>query len=155
MNKLQEIIHYIINNYPVSKKSDLSNARLTKLVFLSDWKNVIKYNRQISDIKWIFNHYGPYVNDIKENATNNNFIYDIHNGCLYFTDVQDKKYNYKHLTDKDKEVCNTIIHLTEDKTFSDFIRYVYSTYPIKISEKLSTLNLVEINKKRKKYLNDN
>ncbi len=37
---LRDIMLYICDKYP--QKRDLSNARLTKLIYLSDWKNILK-----------------------------------------------------------------------------------------------------------------
>lgn len=62
MDKLEAVIAYLCENYP--HKSELSKARLTKLVYLADWKSCIESNKQISGIEWVFNHYGPYVDDI-------------------------------------------------------------------------------------------
>ena len=66
--ELKYIMYYIIKNYPNQLKQELSNARLTKTVYLADWKQAIIKHRQISDIKWYFDNYGPFVNDIKHEA---------------------------------------------------------------------------------------
>ena len=62
MEKLKNIIAYFCTNYPYQK--ELSKARLVKMLYLADWKNSIENGRQLTDTKWIFNQYGPYVNDI-------------------------------------------------------------------------------------------
>ena len=49
MAELKDIVAYILKKYPT--KSDMSNARLTKLVYLSDWKHSIKTYSQISNIR--------------------------------------------------------------------------------------------------------
>ena len=69
MAKLKDILAYILKRYP--RKHDLSNARVTKLVYLSDWRNAIKHGRQLSDIKWYFDNYGPFVHDVKSEVSAN------------------------------------------------------------------------------------
>ena len=59
-----DLIRYIIKNYP--KPEELSKARLNKILYLVDWKSAIENEKQITNIKWIFNHYGPYVSEIEE-----------------------------------------------------------------------------------------
>ena len=54
MAKLVDVIAYIIKRYPSSLADELSNARLTKLVYLSDWKNCLTNDRPISSINWYF-----------------------------------------------------------------------------------------------------
>lgn len=67
MNKLQKIIAYFCIRYPY--KGELSKARLTKLVYLADWFSALIDDHQLTDIDWLFNHYGPYVDDVFEVAS--------------------------------------------------------------------------------------
>ena len=62
MADLKDMIYYILKKYP--KKDHLSNARLTKIIYLSDWYSAINYNKQISNIHWYFDNYGPFVWDV-------------------------------------------------------------------------------------------
>ncbi len=50
MAALKDIIAYYCDRYP--HKEELSKARLTKMVYLADWKSAIVHGKQISDIKW-------------------------------------------------------------------------------------------------------
>jgi hypothetical protein len=34
------------------------------MVYLADWRSAITRGKQITDIVWEFNYYGPYVDDI-------------------------------------------------------------------------------------------
>ena len=67
MNKIENIIKYLCKNYP--HKNELSKARLTKLVYLADWFSALTKNKQMTNIEWVFNHYGPYVDEITSVAT--------------------------------------------------------------------------------------
>lgn len=62
MNNLEKLIRYILLSYP--NPMELSKPRLVKLIYLIDWKYTIDNGTQYTDIKWIYNNYGPYVNDI-------------------------------------------------------------------------------------------
>ena len=83
LNKLEMIVAYICQSYPF--KNELSDARLTKLVYLTDWFHSVYTGEQATDIVWVFNHYGPYVHDVFEVA-NNSFYFDIENTKNYYGD---------------------------------------------------------------------
>ena len=58
---ISNIIKYLLKEYP--HKAELSASRLTKMIYLMDWKSSIDYGRQITNAQWHFDHYGPYVDD--------------------------------------------------------------------------------------------
>lgn len=71
-DKIKNVIKYILREYPY--KSELSASRLTKMVYLVDWKSAIMKNRQVTDTHWLFNHYGPYVDDFMDIANKDSDI---------------------------------------------------------------------------------
>jgi hypothetical protein len=52
MSKLADVIAYLCVNYPY--KHELSKARLTKLVYLSDWMSAQELGEQITKYKVVF-----------------------------------------------------------------------------------------------------
>ena len=48
MDNVKDIVAYICCKYPYS--SELSNARLTKLVYLADWMSAVANDEQVTDI---------------------------------------------------------------------------------------------------------
>lgn len=145
--KLRSIIRYITKNYPYP--DDLTKTRITKLVYLIDWENIKKYKSQITDIKWVFYHYGPYVDDVLIEATDDDYI-NIEKTISNFgtvkylvklnSDIQNKELDYD-LTDNEKAIINKVIKDTEDFSWNEFIEYVYNTEPIKKSKRYSNLDL--------------
>lgn len=154
MNKLRDIICYVCLKNPY--KDDLSNARLNKIIYLADWRNILIRNRQVSNIKWIFNHYGPYVHDIINEVSNNDDIFRIKIESSEYNNFGITKQiillrnpeNYKELKVEDADSIDFIIERTKEMPFKDFINYVYSTYPVLTSEHGDTLDLI---KKAKDY----
>lgn len=146
MNNLNKIIKYIVVEYPF--KSELSASRLTKIIYLADWKSAIDSGEQLTPIIWRFNHFGPYVEDViecvredpdmaitlEETYYGNKKTLIRLNGSLIKSDLSLK---IQHL-------LNFVIMATKDKNYSDFIKLVYSTYPVITSDKYSTLNLVQL-----------
>lgn len=154
MNKLQQIVAYFCLNYP--HKSELSNARLTKLVYLSDWFSSLLYEYPISNIEWIFNHYGPYIDDVINSVRSSyNFnirkektIYGSDKYVIIFNGDEDEI----ELLQKEINILDAVIEKTEKLYFNEFIQYVYSTYPVVSRERYSVLNLTEL---AKEYNNNN
>ena len=148
---LNDLVRYIVKNYP--EKKDLSKARINKLIYLIDWKSALDYSEQISDIDWIFNHYGPYVDTVetqlllderfKINKTVN-FYGSEKNIITLKTDK-----GFQEPNEKQKKIIDLVINLTSKMNWSKFINTVYSTYPIKHSERGEHLNLVELANKYK------
>lgn len=146
MNKLQNIIAFICANYP--HKSELTKARVTKLVYLSDWFSALLDKKQLTEIEWVFNHYGPYVDDVVD-AAHSAFGFKIeHQNTMYGTSKYVLSYNGDEesikLEERDKEILNAVMEKTKAMYFNQFVDYVYSTYPVKTKERYSTFNLVKL-----------
>ena len=148
--QLNDLIGYIVMNY--KHKDDLSKARLNKIIYLIDWKSAIDREKQITSIEWYFNNYGPYVNDI-EISLSFDERFTIEKTRNYFGNekniVRIKTDNFKSPTDEERHIIDLVINLTQDLSWNKFINAVYSTFPIKKTEKGSSLNLVQFAKEYK------
>ena len=82
MAKLKDVMAYLIKNYPENIRHEMSNARLTKMVYLADWHRVLKSDKQITNIDWYFDNYGPFVHDIERKAASCDNIFSPK--CLRF-----------------------------------------------------------------------
>lgn len=153
MKNLKELIEYIISNYP--QPTELSKPRLVKLIYLIDWKNSIDYGKQVTDIKWYFNHYGPYVEDVINLMKNDTETFEVisyenpYSGGI--TDKFKLKKNVRpNLDSSTLKSADFIIKNTFRMNWSQFISLVYSSYPVKKGEKYTFLNLeklsIEFNK---------
>lgn len=145
---LKMLMAYFCKYYPY--KDDISKARLNKMIYLADWKSAIESGNQLSNIHWLYNNYGPYVNEIVNLAQNDDWfvIYNTYNNLghkkniIYINnEVQDSNIV---LSAEDKKYVNFVIDSTQSLSWSNFIRLVYSTYPIISSTKKEYLNLVEL-----------
>ena len=157
MVELKTVMYYIIKNYPNRMKKELSNARLTKMIYLSDWKKSINEGKQITNIEWYFDNYGPFVGDVLDEAEKNKDVFSIkHTINMYgqpktYFEIKENSNMDKEIEkihDKTKDVLDYIINITSKMYWNAFIKLVYSTYPITSSERYSKLNLV---KKAKEY----
>lgn len=146
METLKDILAYFCLNYPYP--NELSKARLVKMLYLADWKNSIEHQNQLTNTNWIFNQYGPYVNDIIETIKYDNRFEIIDKTNSYGSPKQLIKvidnYNIINLNEENKKILDFVINATSVLNYSDFIDLVYSTYPIKVSSKMSELNLVQL-----------
>jgi len=151
MNKRANLMAYFCIHYP--HKNELSKARLTKLVYLADWFSSLLDGKQLTNIKWIFNHYGPYVEDITNIATfDDNFSITsqqtIYGGSKYVISCSINADNIE-LSSRETSILDAIIEKTKTMYFNDFIDYVYSTYPVTASERYTQFNLPELAKEYK------
>ena len=154
--KLEEIIIYICDNYPLP--NELSQARLTKMIYLADWRSALIYNKQLTDINWLFNHFGPYVNDISQQAIESNFLNIKKTTNVYgktkFIISNTDCCSYEYINEEEKDILDFIIDKTKGLYWSEFIELVYSTYPIATQNRYEYLNLVELANTLKKINNN-
>lgn len=149
MNKTQEVIRHILNNYPYD--DDLSKTRITKLVYLSDWYNAQQSGVQITPIQWYFDHYGPYVTDVIDAAESDEDVEFSHTFSMFgspklliTTKDKTKQLSVTNLSDSEKDAINNVIEATKQLNFNEFIDYVYSTFPITSTEKYNYLKLTDL-----------
>lgn len=147
MAELKDILAYLIENYPASQAHELSNARLTKMVYLADWHGCINRGVQISNIDWYFDNYGPFVWDIKKTAEENTDLFNVEVGSNMYggkkRSISLRKPYKPILSEAEKRSLDHIINITSRLYWDDFIRLVYGTHPIASSERYSSLNLRE------------
>lgn len=146
MTQIKDIIAYFCDRYPAP--DDLSAARLTKMVYLADWKAAIDLGRQLTSIHWYYNEYGPYVSDVMHAAA-------AHPSDFRIDNSRNLRGNPKRivsavspyeprLPEDDRRILDHVIRTTRDLSWSEFIRLVYSTYPILAKTKHSDLDLLEL-----------
>lgn len=146
-----DVIGYILKHYP--HKNELAKGRLNKLVYLSDWKSSIDNGKQLTPIEWKFNHYGPYVDDIEiiigfDDRISINREQNYYGNEKHLVKLDDNK-DFVEPNDEDKKIIDFVINVTKGLNWNEFINAVYSTYPIKNSDRGSYLNLVELAKEYK------
>lgn len=146
--KLRNVLLYIVKNYPYG--DELTKTRITKLVYLIDWEYTKKYGKQMTEISWYFNHYGPYVSDVLDEADEDTTL-SIQNTFSNFGTIKyiiRPKYDrnlihYEGLDDSEIEIINKVVENTKMLSWNQFINYVYDTPPIKESSKYSYLDLTK------------
>ena len=142
--RLESLLSTILEEYPVTKRRELSNARATKILYLADWLASVETGNQISPIRWYFNRHGPYVTDLKDAAENNREHFDvIQSRNIYGSRMLrfGLKRKVGHVSDRSRQFIKRAIRLTQDLSWSEFIRLVYSTHPVMSGERYSFLDL--------------
>jgi len=144
MNLLAQIIAYYCLQYPYP--GELSDARLTKMVYLSDWFSSLSLGNQLTNISWYFNHYGPYVDDVFNTVQARPDLFDISIDSNYYGNNK-KTIRFKgdaafiNLPPHIQRILDTVVIETQHMYFNDFINFVYSTYPIAKNDRYAYLDL--------------
>jgi len=146
--KLKNIIKYICCNYPHSR--ELSNARLTKMVYLCDWEYVRRnHTSQLTDITWYFNNYGPYVEDVLKAAKEPDSEINVREDITPYntpklTMIYTGDGNVEDiLAPEEKKIVDYVINQTKSMYWNDFIKHVYNTFPIRNNPRYSVLDLID------------
>jgi Protein of unknown function (DUF4065) len=120
------------------------------MIYLADWRSAITRGEQLTGLEWVFSHYGPYVSDVKRVAETDSAFEVIptknpHGGQEDLIQVADDVI-YPSVTGDEKELLDYVISSSSSKNWDDFIKLVYSTYPIVTQDRFSSLDLVELAK---------
>ena len=145
---LKNVILYICIKYP--HKDELSDARLTKIIYLVDWKYALEHGQKLTGIEWIFNHYGPYVPDVIECAKDCSEIsverswntYNSPKTVIKAANTTQCPALHSDITD----ILDSMIEKSSRLYWDHFIQLVYSTYPILTQPRYSKLDLVTLAK---------
>ncbi|WP_299948417.1 Panacea domain-containing protein [uncultured Microbulbifer sp.] len=145
--KISSLIKYLLKNYP--NKSELSASRLTKMLYLADWKSAIENSKQLTDAEWHFNHYGPYVDDFIKIAANDDEIKVFSTQTMFGAhkqqvELREGSSREIEIQESEKKILDFVIDSTRSKNYEEFIKLVYSTYPVVSSSRYNDLDLVKM-----------
>lgn len=142
--KIEIMLAYLCEYYP--HKHELSKARITKMLYLADWRASITTGSQLTSINWRFNHYGPYVDDALEVAGRSDLLKVEETANMYgqpktLLSRSGKAVEFSELRRGDREILDHVIKSTRDLYWNDFIELVYKTYPVATGERGAVLDL--------------
>ncbi len=145
-DKTRDVVAYICANYPHAQ--ELSKARVTKMVYLADWKSALDHGRQITPIEWVFNHYGPYVEHVVDSIRADPAFEVVLTSNMYGKAKEVVRVRgevrWPDLDAQDVAVLDHVIARTAPKYWDQFIKLVYSTYPILTRPRMAILDLVAL-----------
>lgn len=157
MNPIQQIVAYFCLHYPYA--GDLSNARITKLVYLADWYSALADSRTLTGINWVFNHYGPYVDDVISNVSLSPNFDVIQTQTSFGSSKSIVSYYGPDISGdlpaRTRQILDLVITKTQNLYFNDFISYVYSTYPVQAQARYANLDLVALAQEYRNLPNNN
>lgn len=144
MAELKDVLAYLLQRYP--RPGDLSNARVTKMVYLADWRHTLEEGRQITNIVWMFDHYGPFVWDVMRTVYEHKDLFKAEETATLYGNrkvlISCTNPDYEpRLTESEATAIDHVIHATKGLDWQEFIGLVYSTYPVVSSERYSRLDL--------------
>jgi hypothetical protein len=146
---LRDVLRYVCSVYP--RKHDLSKARVAKIIYLADWRSAIQRETQLTDLNWTFYHYGPYLDDVVNTAQSDPALAVVQDTTMYGTPkevitLQDPEAPFE-LSTEDQRIIDEVIEQTRNMNFSDFLKLVYSTYPVVTQPRYVPLDLVSLAKR--------
>ena len=141
---LRDAITYLISHYP--KEAELSRSRLTKMVYLADWRCAITRGRPMTEAVWNYSQYGPFAIEAETLLRHDpNFVttivFSAASGEVDSIALRNSV-EYLSLTFEDQAVLNFVIEATAPMPGNDFTRLVYSTFPLITQEKYQNLDLM-------------
>lgn len=145
MTVLESLIIYICLYYPYG--NELSKARLTKLIYLMDWESCKVSGNQLTNIRWFFHNYGPYVEDVVEEAKRSPYLNVTAEQNFYgerkeIICLTVNSVDYLNLNNYQIATANTVLNETRRMFWNEFISYVYSTPPVVNANRYEILDLV-------------
>lgn len=155
MSSIKNISAYLCKNYP--HVHELSKTRLTKLVYLADWFSALDSGQQITNIKWKFDHFGPYVDEVIREAeahpdvfvvTTTKNIYG--NEKTLVSLVDNVKREDLSVSNHEKKILDKVISETKNMYWKPFLKFVYATPPIVQADRYERLDLIKVAKSERR-----
>jgi hypothetical protein len=143
-----------IGRYFLAQLDKLPKARCVKLFYLLDWKAALASGKAITGLTWYYHHFGPYLPEVVDMLVDSGDII-LHqqdnamgSEAEYLTLKAPKASKTREdcLSKEEQNLADEVITATKDLSFTDFIKLVYSTYPIRISQKYTELDLPRLAK---------
>lgn len=149
MARIKDVTAYICARYP--HKDELSKARVTKLVYLADWKSAQKNKKQLTKIEWYFHNYGPYVEAVVDSALKDPRFNIVSTSTMYgdsktLFKIKSNADFERGLSEEERKIIDDVISDTKNLYWDSFIKHVYDTYPIRVTDRHKILNLVALAK---------
>lgn len=103
--------------------------------------------RQITDIKWYFHNFGPYVDDVIEVVQSDPRFEVVHSRNYYGEGKLEIRSSGRQASDsaldaQELSILDKIISETSSMYWNSFIKHVYATDPIQQSDRYQQLDLV-------------
>lgn len=135
-DKIYDLISKILSFY--ESKGEISMQKLAFIIYLCDWKNSMDNENQITNIKWkyIDRDFSKNIIDAFEKGQEDKNSFSF-------------KSNYTKLSKKELETIETISKLSLKLDTDDFIKLVYSTFPMIKKERNIILDLPDLAKEYK------
>ena len=152
MSTLKQVMIYIVNSYKHTKS--ISVSRLSKTVYLADWQAALKLDRQLTNISWDMRFSGPFAREIESILTADD-DFQMQGGKNSVTKVQQiaaaNDDTPVELSPSELRVLDKVLRDTAQLNWNDFLNYVYATYPVKIQQRTTIIDLVAVAKEYKNF----
>jgi hypothetical protein len=134
--EIGELILYIVD-----KVADLggytTTIRLVKYLYLIDLEHYRRYGETLTDLKWIYYHYGPYTFSLPDIGSRLGFDLkqeEFHtkqgkSGILFR--VQEPQELPGNVSFAAESMINGLLQIWSDQETSELLLYVYNTEPVK------------------------
>jgi len=150
MARIKDVTAYICATYP--HKHELSKTRVTKLVYLADWKSAQRNEKQLTKIQWYFHNFGPYVDAVIDSAKKDRRFEITSTSNLYgdakvlFSIREGEDYE-RGLSSLEMRLIDEVVGETCKLYWDSFIKHVYDTFPIRATNRHQDLDLISLAKK--------
>lgn len=143
-DKIHDVIFWVWAKH--SNRSVLSEARMTKMVYLADWEMAQQHGCTITGINWEFNQYGPYAPDVVDAALDFDDLSIEVDETTFGTSkdvfvVDPNAARILSLTRREAQAIDEVVNETKYLSFALFIDHVYSTYPMVNTERYHHMDL--------------
>jgi uncharacterized protein YwgA len=139
--KLNDMIEYLVSNF---SGNALTRTKLVKLLYLADRESYIGRDRQISNIKYIKYHYGPYSEDIVDalQEMDGDEIRELsgrsQNGTYYRYEAN-SDYEGSSLTREERAILKRVLREYENTQTKQLVETVYDLDDLDSVEKYTPL----------------
>lgn len=118
------------------------------MLYLADWRSCLVNNKQLTDLVWMLTYFGPNADRIEthllfEDLFRIEVLSDSSGEEKEIVYLVQMNYN-PLLSIEECSVLDHVIYQTKNLRWKDFLRLVFSTYPVISTENYRELDLVSL-----------
>lgn len=144
MADVRDLVAELFHRLPA--RSELSEERLTRLAYLADWKHAIgNKGRQITNLKWYFDSYGPYAPQVFDAAHRSQIfqsrpLANEWEDSNHAVSLYDRLYK-PSLKQSEREAIAHVAGAAAMMSWPDLGKLVASTYPILAGQRYEFIDM--------------
>ncbi|MHA1491726.1 MAG: type II toxin-antitoxin system antitoxin SocA domain-containing protein [Promethearchaeota archaeon] len=121
----KNLLIYLTELYVNKNNRPISKTKLLKLAYIAELFYYRKYRKRLTNAKWIYLLYGPWVKEYEEILSDNTFLYNKKSEDFSPIQINKNVQFTLQFSIEEKEIIDYAFHDFGNKDLNDILEYIY------------------------------